>query len=69
MSADKVPVIYGVSSELEKRGCYKLFDVDEYNEFWITPWGFSFAVPICDVGMPISMWMEILKEIEQTKPK
>lgn len=69
MSADRVQVTYGITAELEKRGCYKLFDIDEENEFWATPWGFSFSVPVSDSGLPTVMWMDILAQIETTRPK
>lgn len=70
MSADRVKFIENVSAELEKRGCKKLEQLDDYNSLWVTEWGCAITVP--DFGKqdkcPAVYWFDVLSDIERTRP-
>lgn len=70
MSADAVQFVQ-VSVELEKLGCKKLQQIDEYNSLWLTGWGIAVTVPEFDGEdkCPKAWWFDVLSDIERTRPK
>lgn len=63
--ADRVRFIQPVSRELEKRGCKKIAELDDYNSLWITNAGVAITVPDCgkDDKCPEARWFEVLSDV------
>ena len=68
MSTGKVQLTYEVAEKLKALGCYRGLVIDEYTEFWITSWGFGFTVPKVAGRCPTVIWLDIIAQIEKTRP-
>lgn len=71
MNADRVRFVENISNKLTTLGCTKIETLDDYNSIWVTSWGV--AITVSDFGAedkcPEVMWIDVLADIEKTRPR